>query len=145
VGLRDDVIKGMVWQWQKNPQTCLDALLNHDINALESGQEHSPETQQKYRDALFNVYPNDFWEMLAKATHCGADFEDVALNLDWQYAHNYGSMEVARTRIAEGRNHAALYDVQMGQHHDVDIMGRYRACYAADMQRFFGMILAFFA
>lgn len=143
--LRADTIANVAWQWDNNPTSCRLALqyahtdAGRALNNLKSGQSHNPGVQNLYGVAHSRL--GDFWDIVATTTYGSPNFDDATINLNWQYSNNLGSMDAAdREWRINRRKYSALFELLTGQRHNTGVMHQYRACYAADANRLFGIV-----
>jgi hypothetical protein len=143
--LRQDLVIHVGWQWDNHPTSCREALgFAHDerrraLDNLKQGQCHNPYVQQLYEVAHARL--TDFWDVVATTNYGQPNFEEARYpHLNWQYENNLGSLSAAEREWRRGRKYSALYELLTGQRHNTGVMHLYRACYAADAARLFGII-----
>lgn len=59
--LQADCIANMKWQWDDEPDTCMDALQNYSVDPLVDGQSWNENVQNIYKAALQYYGPDVFF------------------------------------------------------------------------------------
>jgi hypothetical protein len=142
--LRRESIANLVWQWDNNPASCRKALglsvtdSSQALAALQEGQAHNAGVRDLYRVSWLRL--GDFWFIVASASNSRADFDSARVNINWQFAHNLGSLDSARQAWRAGNRIKAIHALLEGQAHNLSTLNLYRACFRDDRARLFVIV-----
>jgi hypothetical protein len=140
--LRQEFVTNLVWQWDNNTESMLEALnyigdgyLPQALGSLKDGQKVNPHVTQVYDTAYNNL--KDFSQLVATASSAEPNFYSAEKNIGWQYSNNLKSLDDANREWGKGNKIRALHRLLLGQKHNITVMNLYRACYRADADKLF--------
>lgn len=140
--LRQEFVTNLVWQWDNNTESMLEALsyigdgyLPQALDSLKDGQKENPHVIQVYETAYNNL--KDFSHLVATASSAEPNFYLAEKNIGWQYSNNLISLDDANKEWGKGNKIRALHRLLLGQKHTITVMNLYRACYRADADKLF--------
>lgn len=139
--IRTETIKNIMWQWENNPISILNAMQawseNKDtaLEKLKEGQTNNKKVQQLYDDAAEQL--PDFWDLVFYTTWSEADFSTFESNLAWQHQNDSNSLEESEKAWQTNPRQEiwAYYHLLWGQRKNPNALKIYRACWKEDKNK----------